>query len=342
LEDGSEGFIPPAPDFWLPTPVFRIIYQSTGSLDETNKFENNKPIVMYHKPVLLTQSIEGLNIRPQGTYVDVTYGGGGHSREILNKLDHGRLYGFDQDQDALANKIDDERLVLINHNFRFLKNFLKYHDALPVDGILADLGVSSHQFDVAERGFSIRFPGELDLRMNRNQKLTAATVLNEYDQDKLTAIFREYGDLSNGRAIASSIVKFRINQPLINFEDLRQALSHFPTPGRENKFFAKVLQALRIEINRELEALKEFLLQVPDVLKTGGRLVVISYHSLEDRLVKNFMKSGNFEGKPEKDFYGNVDTPFQLINKKPLIPGDDEVKENNRARSAKLRIAEKR
>ncbi len=297
---------------------------------------------MYHRPVLLNQSIEGLNIQPGGIYVDVTFGGGAHSREILHQLKQGRLFGFDQDQDALSNKIEDERLVLINHNFRFLKNFLKYHDALPVDGILADLGVSSHQFDVAERGFSLRFPGKLDLRMNQNQKITASMVLNEYDQDKLTTIFRRYGELPNARTITSALIKFRAHQPLVNFEDLKLALSGFPTPGRENKFFAKVLQALRIEINQELEALKEFLLQVPEVLKTDGRLVVISYHSLEDRLVKNFTKAGNFEGKLEKDFYGNVKAPFNLINKKPIMPDEAEVGDNNRARSAKLRIAEKR
>jgi len=297
---------------------------------------------MYHNPVLLKQSIEGLNIRPDGIYIDVTYGGGGHSKEILKNLAQGRLLGFDQDRDAISNKIEDERLVLINHNFRFLKNFLKYNDALPADGILADLGVSSHQFDVAERGFSLRFPGKLDLRMNRSQKITAAMVLNDYGQDQLAIIFRNYGELPNARAISSAIVKFRSAKRLINFEDLRQALSHFPTPGRENKFFARVLQALRIEINQELEVLKEFLLQTTDVLKAGGRLVVISYHSLEDRLVKNFMKSGNFEGKLDKDFYGNVNTPFSVINRKPIIPDEKEVMENNRSRSAKLRIAEKR
>lgn len=297
---------------------------------------------MYHNPVLLNQCIEGLNIQPNGIYVDVTYGGGGHSREMLKNMRNGKLIGFDQDKDAIANIIDDKRLTLVNHNFRFLKNFLKYHGALPVDGILADLGVSSHQFDVAERGFSLRFPGKLDLRMNRNQKLTAAVVLNEYDQDQLTSIFRNYGELPNAWSITSAIIKFRSGRQLINFEDLRQALSHFPTPGRENKFFAKVLQALRIEINQELEALKEFLLQVPGVLKEGGRLVVISYHSLEDRLVKNFTRSGNFEGQLEKDFFGNVETPFQLINKKPIVPDENEISKNNRARSAKLRIAEKR
>ena len=297
---------------------------------------------MYHKPVLLQQSVEGLNIQPGGTYVDVTYGGGGHSKEILSNLAQGKLIGFDQDQDAINNKINDERLVLVNHNFRFLKNFLKYNNALPVDGILADLGVSSHQFDVAERGFSLRFPGKLDLRMNQNQAITAALVLNDYDQDKLAVIFKNYGELPNARAITSAIVKFRSGKRLVNFEDLRQALAHFPTPGRENKFFARVLQALRIEINQELEVLKEFLLQTTEVLKTGGRLVVISYHSLEDRLVKNFMRSGNLEGKLDKDFYGNVNTPFNIINKKPIIPDEEEIRENNRSRSAKLRIAEKR
>lgn len=275
---------------------------------------------MYHNPVLLNESIDGLNIRPGGIYVDVTYGGGGHSREILKQLTHGRLIGFDQDQDALVNKIDDERLILINHNFRFLKNFLKYYDSVPVDGILADLGVSSHQFDVAERGFSLRFPGKLDLRMNRNQNVTAAMLLNEYDKDRLVNIFRQYGELPNAGAITSAIIKFRSVKRLVNFEDLRQALSHFPTPGRENKFYARVLQALRIEINQELDALKEFLEQAPKVLKAGGRLVVISYHSLEDRLVKNFFRSGNFEGKLEKDFFGNVKTPFKIITKKTGRP----------------------
>ncbi len=296
---------------------------------------------MYHNPVLLKESIEGLNIGPGGVYVDVTYGGGGHSQEILKKLTQGRLIGFDQDHDALTNKIDDERLIFVNHNFRFLKNFLKYHNALPVDGILADLGVSSHQFDVAERGFSLRFPGKLDLRMNRNQKVTAAMLLNEYDRDKLVNIFRQYGELPNAGAIASAIIKFRSAGRLINFEDLKQALSHFPTPGRENKFYARVLQALRIEINQELDALKEFLEQAPEVLKAGGRLVVISYHSLEDRLVKNFFRSGNFKGIPEKDFFGNVRTPFKIINKKPIVPNEGEISANNRSRSAKLRIAEK-
>ncbi len=296
---------------------------------------------MYHKPVLLKKSIEGLNIRSGGIYVDVTYGGGGHSQEILKQLTQGRLIGFDRDQDALTNKIDDERLILINHNFRFLKNFLKYYGALPVDGILADLGVSSHQFDVAERGFSLRFPGKLDLRMNRNQEVTAAMLLNEYDRDKLVNIFRQYGDLSNAGSITSAIIKFRSGKRLVNFEDLRQALSHFATPGRENKFYAKVLQALRIEINQELEALKEFLEQASEVLKAGGRLVVISYHSLEDRLVKNFFRSGNFEGIVEKDFFGNVKTPFKIITKKPIVPNKEEISKNNRSRSAKLRIAEK-
>jgi 16S rRNA (cytosine1402-N4)-methyltransferase len=296
---------------------------------------------MYHKPVLLNESIDGLNILPDGIFVDVTFGGGGHSREILKRLDKGRLIGFDQDQDAISNKIEDKRLILINHNFRFLKNFLKYYDALPVDGILADLGVSSHQFDVAERGFSLRFPGKLDLRMNQNQKTSAATVLNEYDEGHLINIFRNYGELPNAGAITSSILNYRSDKYLVNFEDLKEALSRFAKPGRENKFFARVLQALRIEINSELETLKEFLQQANDVLKSGGRLVVISYHSLEDRLVKNFIKSGNFEGRVEKDFFGNVETPFKIITKKPIVPGEEEIRENNRSRSAKLRIAEK-
>ncbi len=296
---------------------------------------------MYHNPVMLHETIQGLAIKPGGNYVDATYGGGGHSAAILPELDHGRLIAFDQDSDAMANKINDERLILINHNFRYLKNFLKYHDALPVDGILADLGVSSHQFDLAERGFSLRFPGRLDLRMNRKQGKTAQNVLNEYSLDDLTKVFREYGEINNARAISLAIVKARETKPLVQFEDLQAVLLHYAPVAKEIKFFAKILQALRIEINEELDALKEFLIQAAEALKPGGRLVVLSYHSLEDRLVKNFIRSGNFEGTVEQDFYGNVKTAFTAINKKPLVPQEKELEQNSRSRSAKLRIAEK-
>jgi 16S rRNA (cytosine1402-N4)-methyltransferase len=296
---------------------------------------------MYHQPVMLNETIEGLAIRPGGIYVDVTYGGGGHSAVILEKLAGGRLIAFDQDLDAMANKIDDQRLTLINHNFRFLKNFLKYHDAMPVDGILADLGVSSHQFDVADRGFSLRFPGKLDLRMNRQQGKTAQHVLNEYPLDDLVKIFREYGELNNAWAIGNAIVKARETKPLVRFEDIQAVLMRFAPVAKDIKFFAKILQALRIEINEELEALKEFLTQAAGVLKPGGRLVVMSYHSLEDRLVKNFIKTGNFEGTVEQDFYGNVKSTFNVITRKPLVPQEKELELNSRSRSAKLRIAEK-
>jgi 16S rRNA (cytosine1402-N4)-methyltransferase len=296
---------------------------------------------MYHQPVMLNETIEGLAIRPGGIYVDVTYGGGGHSAVILEKLVGGRLIAFDQDLDAMANKIDDQRLTLINHNFRFLKNFLKYHDAMPVDGILADLGVSSHQFDVADRGFSLRFPGKLDLRMNRQQGKTAQHVLNEYPLDDLVKIFREYGELNNAWAIGNAIVKARETKPLVRFEDIQAVLMRFAPVAKDIKFFAKILQALRIEINEELEALKEFLTQAAGVLKPGGRLVVMSYHSLEDRLVKNFIKTGNFEGTVEQDFYGNVKSTFNVITRKPLVPQEKELELNSRSRSAKLRIAEK-
>ncbi|MBE0637749.1 MAG: 16S rRNA (cytosine(1402)-N(4))-methyltransferase RsmH [Bacteroidales bacterium] len=296
---------------------------------------------MYHQPVMLSECIEGLQINSGGTYVDVTYGGGGHSLAILQKLDQGRLLAFDQDQDAMANKIDDERLILINHNFRYLKQFLKYYNALPVDGILADLGVSSHQFDNRERGFSIRFGGELDLRMNRRQKISAQTIVNNYPEEELTSLLRNYGELSNSRAIASAIVKARREGKIRYFEELRDAISHFAPKNQENKFYAKVMQAFRIEVNQELEALKEMLLQTAVVLNKGGRLVVISYHSLEDRLVKNFIKTGNFEGEVKKDFYGNKSTLFKNLTNKPLTPSFNETELNSRSRSAKLRIAEK-
>ncbi|HNW69321.1 MAG TPA: 16S rRNA (cytosine(1402)-N(4))-methyltransferase RsmH [Bacteroidales bacterium] len=297
--------------------------------------------MMYHKPALLKESVDGLNIRPGGTYVDVTYGGGGHSEEILKRLKGGRLIAFDQDEDVLANKLDDERLILLNNNFRYLKNFLKYHRAIPVDGIIADLGVSSHQFDVAERGFSTRFDAVLDMRMNQNQTRTAGTILNEYNQEQLSLMFRQYGELTNSGLLANKIITFRKGKPIVTSNHLKEAISGLIDKRNEDKYLAKVFQALRIETNNELGALKEFLLQSLVVLKKSGRLVVISYHSLEDRLVKNFMRSGNFEGLLEKDFYGNTNAPFTLINRKPIVPDEKEINENKRARSAKLRIAEK-
>jgi 16S rRNA (cytosine1402-N4)-methyltransferase len=297
---------------------------------------------MYHQPVLLTDSIEGLNIRSGGTYVDVTFGGGSHSVAILERLGaDGRLLAFDQDQDALSNKPDDKRLTLINHNFRYLKQFLKYYDALPVDGILADLGVSSHQFDCGDRGFSFRLGGEIDLRMNRRQKISAQTVINEYSQEQLKQIFRNYGELPHAGPIAAALINKRQHGGIKTFALLQYTIGHFARKNQEHKFFAKVLQALRIEVNQELEALKEMLIQAAEVLKTGGRLVVISYHSLEDRLVKNFVKTGNFEGEVQKDFFGNKAELFKTLTNKPIVPDFREEQANSRSRSAKLRIAEK-
>lgn len=296
---------------------------------------------MYHLPVLLNESIEGLNINPDGTYVDVTFGGGGHSKAILDRLKTGRLIAFDQDKDALSNKINDSKFTLVNHNFRYLKNFLKYHEALPVEGILADLGVSSHQFDVGSRGFSMRYDGDLDMRMNTSQKKSAVTILQEYSEEQLQTILRNYGELPSARGISRAICNHRKSQAIKTFKDLEAAIGRFAQRGKENKFFAKVLQALRIEINDELEALKEMLQQSAEALKEGGRLVVISYHSLEDRLVKNFIKAGNFEGKQEKDFFGNPQLIFEQVNRKPIAPTEEELKINNRSRSARLRIATK-
>ncbi len=296
---------------------------------------------MYHEPVLLKESIDGLRIRPDGIYVDVTYGGGGHSGKILEHLTTGSLIAFDQDQDALQNKPDDERLILINQNFRYMKNFLKLYRAHPVDDILADLGVSSHQFDTAERGFSLRFEGDLDLRMNRRKDLTAAKIVNTYSTNKLKAIFEQYGELHIAGRITQKIETARSNNEIKTTAQLKEVLKNLVPPNRENKFLAQVFQALRIEVNDELGALKDFLEQCPELLSAGGRLVVITYHSLEDRLVKNFIKAGNFEGEPEKDFFGNIKSVFKPVNKKPITPDEEEIKRNNRARSAKLRIAEK-
>jgi 16S rRNA (cytosine1402-N4)-methyltransferase len=297
---------------------------------------------MYHNPVMLHEAVDGLNIKPDGVYVDVTFGGGGHSREILKRLGKkGKLIAFDQDEDAMRNAIDDPRFLLLNNNFSYLKNFLKYYKAIPVDGILADLGVSSHQFDMAERGFSTRFDSQLDMRMNQKQELSARRIVNEYDQQRLSEIFWHYGEINNGRQLAGEIINFRKDREIQTTSDLKEAIARHIDKKNEIKYLAKVFQALRIEANMELEVLKEFLKQALDILRPKGRLVVISYHSLEDRLVKNFFKSGNFEGVIEKDFFGNMDVPFNLIIKKPLIPEETEINENSRARSAKLRIAEK-
>jgi 16S rRNA (cytosine1402-N4)-methyltransferase len=295
----------------------------------------------YHVPVLLHECIEGLKINPDGKYVDVTFGGGGHSREIMKHLKNGELYGFDRDEDAKKNALADERFTLIPESFSNLRKMLKLYNAAPVDGILADLGVSSHQFDVAERGFSIRFDAPLDMRMNRKTGKTAADVLNTYEEKDIKKLFFEYGELYNAGKIASKIIEVRNTQKIETVFQLKETLAGFAFKPKEHQFYAKVFQALRIEVNDEMRELKEMLQQSLDVLKKGGRLVVISYHSLEDRLVKNFMKSGNFEGVVVKDFFGNSQTPFKLINNKPILPGEEEIKNNNRARSAKLRIAEK-
>ncbi|MGC9373965.1 MAG: 16S rRNA (cytosine(1402)-N(4))-methyltransferase RsmH [Bacteroidales bacterium] len=295
----------------------------------------------YHTPVLLTESIDGLQINPQGVYVDVTFGGGGHSREILKKLNKGKLVAFDQDDDALPNLIDDERFIFVNHNFRFLKNFLKYHGFEKVDGILADLGVSSHHFDQPERGFSFRYDGELDMRMNRSAKVTAKDIINQYPEQKLAKIFWEYGELKNSRKLARAIVNNRTDKEINTIKSFTDLLMPFIPKHAEHKFLAKIFQALRIEVNCEMDFLKEMLLQTTEVIKPGGRLVVITYHSLEDRLVKNFIKHGKFEGEAEKDFYGRTNVPFKAINRKVIVPDEKEIAKNNRARSAKLRIAEK-
>lgn len=296
----------------------------------------------YHNPVLLKETVDGLAVKPDGIYVDVTFGGGGHSKEILRRLGpNGKLFAFDQDTDALANAIDDPRFTLINENFRFIKRFLRFHGAKEVDGILGDLGVSSHQFDVAERGFSTRFDAELDMRMNQKGELSAFHVVNEYEEADLRRIFTEYGELTTAKGLANAIVAARKEQPIKNTEQLKKVLSKFLPAHKSNKILAQIYQAIRIEVNQEMEVLKEFLEQSLEVLKPGGRLSVISYHSLEDRLVKRFMKNGMFEGEPERDFFGRFEVPFKLIGKM-IVPSDEEIAVNNRARSAKLRIAEKK
>lgn len=297
--------------------------------------------MIYHDPVLLNESIDGLNIKPGGIYVDVTFGGGGHSTEILHQLEGGRLIAFDQDADAQANKLPDERFTLVHHNFKFLRNFLKYHNAEQVDGILADFGVSWHQFDEPERGFSFRGNAPLDMRMNRKALKTAATVINTFSETQLADMLFLYGELQNSRKLANLIVKSRANNPINTVEQLVEAVKYCIPRAAEHKFLAQIFQAIRIEVNNEMQALKDFLEQALYCLKPGGRLSVITYHSLEDRLVKNYVKAGNFEGKQDKDFYGNVSSPWKTINKNVIIPSKEEIERNNRARSAKLRIAEK-
>ena len=295
----------------------------------------------YHNPVLLKETVDGLNIVVNGIYVDVTFGGGGHSKEILKQLGKdGRLFAFDQDQDALKNTIDDERFTLINENFRHMKRFLRFHGVKQVDGILADFGVSSHQFDVAERGFSTRFEADLDMRMNQQNELSAYHVINEYAEDKIKEVLWQYGELRQAPAMARVIVEHRTTEEIKTSEQLKTVLKRFLQHKKENKVLAQIFQAIRIEVNQEIEALKEFLLQTPEVLKPQGRLSVISYHSLEDRLVKRFIRNGMFEGEPERDMFGNFEVPLKKVGGL-IVPSQEEINQNNRARSAKLRIAEK-
>ncbi len=297
----------------------------------------------YHVPVLLNESIEGMNIQPEGIYVDVTFGGGGHSKEILRQGDETiRLFSFDQDEDAEKNIVNDSRFTFVRSNFRYLYNFLRYHNVEGVDAILADLGVSSHHFDDSERGFSFRFDGKLDMRMNKRAGMTAADVVNNYDEERLANIFYLYGELKNSRKLASAIAKARSNKQIVTIGDFLEIVKPMFGREREKKELAKVFQALRIEVNQEMEALKEMLYAATEALKPGGRLVVITYHSLEDRMVKNIMKTGNIEGKAEQDFFGNVQTPFRIVNNKVIVASDEEVARNPRSRSAKLRIAEKK
>ena len=298
---------------------------------------------VYHIPALLTESLDGLDIRPDGTYVDVTFGGGGHSRAILERLgDNGRLIAFDQDEDAFRNIIDDPRFTLVKSNFRFLKNFLRFLDVDEVDGILADLGVSFYHFDEASMGFSFRADGQLDMRMNSQSTITAAHILNNYQEQELANIFFLYGELKNARKIAQAVVRARGQKEIVSISDFLEIMKPLTPREKENKVLALAFQALRIEVNDELKALEEMLTQGLEMLAEGGRFCVISYHSLEDRLVKNFFRAGNFDGKAEKDFYGNIDTPFDLVNRKVIVASDEEQEANPRSRSAKLRIAEKK
>ena len=297
--------------------------------------------MQYHNPVLLKDSVDGLNIKEDGVYVDVTFGGGGHSREILNRLGpKGKLFAFDQDEDALANKIDDPRFTLIHENFRFLKRFLRFYGIKKVDGILGDFGVSSHQFNEAERGFSTRFDARLDMRMNQGSSLSAFEVINEYTEEQLKMLFYDYADLKNAPKLANLIVEARKEKSIESSEQLNDLLKPHLFKGKENKILAQIYQAIRIEVNQEIEALKEFLKQTEEMVVKNGRIILISYHSLEDRLVKRYIRSGLFQGEPEKDFYGNISVPFKKVGGL-IVPSSEEIKENNRARSARLRVAKK-
>lgn len=296
---------------------------------------------MYHNPVLLKESVDGLDVKEDGVYVDVTFGGGGHSKEILSRLgSKGKLYAFDQDEDALRNKIEDDRFILIHENFRYIKRFLRFHGVRQVDGVLGDFGVSSHQFDVADRGFSTRFEANLDMRMNQQNEKSAFHVINHYEEERLKEVLLKYGELRSAPAMARLISEYRLQEPIVTGNQLKTVLKKFLSPKHENKVLAQIYQAIRIEVNEEIEVLKEFLSQIPEVLKSGGRLSVISYHSLEDRLVKRFIRNGLFEGEPERDIFGNFEVPLKKVNGL-IVPSKEEIKNNNRARSAKLRIAEK-
>lgn len=298
-------------------------------------------IMEYHNPVLLNETVDGLNIKEDGIYVDVTFGGGGHSKEILKRLGkNGQLFAFDQDEDALKNTIEDSRFKLIHENFRYIKRFLKFYKVNKVDGILADFGVSSHQFDVAERGFSTRFEADLDMRMNQKNTLSAYNVINDYEEQKLKQVFWQYGELRAAPAMARLIVEHRATGKIVTSTELKNILKKFLPPKHENKVLAQIYQAIRIEVNQEIEALKEFLQETPDILNSGGRLSLISYHSLEDRLVKRFIRNGLFEGEPVRDVFGKFEVPLKKVNGL-IVPSKEEIKNNNRARSAKLRIAEK-
>jgi 16S rRNA (cytosine1402-N4)-methyltransferase len=295
----------------------------------------------YHQPVLLKESIDGLQIKPDGIYVDATFGGGGHSLEILKRIETGKIIGFDQDEDAIQNIPDDSRFVFVRHNFRFLKNFLKYHGVEAIDGLIADLGVSSHHFDSPHRGFSFRFDSNLDMRMNTRSDFSAKELINTYPEGELVRVFKSYGELRNARQLAGSIVEYRQNNPITGIRDLLESISECLPIHGENQYLAKVFQSLRIEVNREIDYLRKLLIQATYLLKNQGRIAIISYHSLEDRMVKNYFRSGNFDGVKETDLYGNVKRLLTPVNNKVITPGEDEIQKNSRSRSARLRIAEK-